>query len=115
MKLVELLKEIKINTPGRQILWGKDEQGRFTELIKIQGFKTTQEALDKINQLLGSKGEDDEYYMSYHHYITLINPRYAYLADDGQITFVKDLSEFGDSYTTEEDWRVVEWSKELPF
>jgi hypothetical protein len=115
MKLTDILNEIKVVPGGRQILWGRDEQGRFTELVKLRGFKTPQEALDKINQLLGLKEEGDKYYMNVPYYNDVINPTYAYLAGDGDTTFVKDLSEFGDSYTTEEGWSVVEWSKEPPF
>jgi hypothetical protein len=113
MKLTDILNEIKVTPGGRQILWGRDEYGRFTELVKIQGFKTAQEALDKINQLLGLKEEEDKYYMR-DYYITVINPAYAYLASDGDTTFVKDLSEFGRDYETEEGWKVDEWSKQPP-
>jgi hypothetical protein len=113
MKLTDILNEIKIVPGSRQILWGMNDNNRFTELVKIQGFKTTQEALDKINQLLGLKEEEDKYYMR-DYYITVINPAYAYLASDGDTTFVKDLSEFGRDYETEEGWKVDEWSKQPP-
>jgi hypothetical protein len=113
MKLTDILNEIKIVPGSRQILWGMNDNNRFTELVKIQGFKTTQEALDKINQLLGLKEEEDKYYMR-DHYITVINPVYAYLAGDGNTTFVKDLSEFSGNYNTEEGWRVANWSKQPP-
>jgi hypothetical protein len=108
MKLTDILNEIKVVPGGKQILWGYNSSGKFTELAKLRGFKTPQEALDKINQALPneepyelSSGEND--------------PSYAYLSDDGQVTFVKDLSEFSEGYDTEDSWGVDEWSKEPPF
>ena len=108
IKLSNLIKEIKVNKPGKSILWGKDNNGRFTELVKLQGFSTSQEALDKINQLLNLEDEPYEEieYVSY--------PLYAYLSGDGQVTFVKDLSEFGVDYQTEEGWGVDKWSENPP-
>ena len=112
IKLSNLIKEIKVNKPGTHILWGRDNDGRFTELVKLQGFSTSQEALDRINKLLNLEDEpygayyDDQKYVSY--------PSYAYLSDDGQVTFVKDLSEFGVDYQTEEGWGVNEWSVKPP-
>jgi hypothetical protein len=103
-----LLSEIKINKPGTSILWGRDNDGRFTELVKLQGFSTSQEALDRINKLLNLEDEpyEEMEYVSY--------PSYAYLSGDGQVTFVKDLSEFGVGYETEEGWGVKEWSVKPP-
>ena len=109
MKLTDLLKEIVIKSPGRSILWGRNGDGHFTELVKLRGFSTAQEALDEINKLLGYNDEDgfglDQ---------GVDNPSYAYLSGDGQVTFVKDLSEFGRGYETEEGWGVNEWSKNPP-
>lgn len=111
MKLTKLLKEIKITTPGKTILWGYTSNGRFTELVKLRGFRTSQEALDKINELLGYRyNDEDGYYTS----DSIDNPSYAYLADDGQVSFVKSLSEFSGNWETEEDWRVNKWSKNPP-
>jgi hypothetical protein len=114
MKLIQILKEIKINTPGRSILFGIDESGRFTELVKLRGFKTAQEALDAINKIL----KEDHYLNEFTQLIK--DPSYAYLASNGESTFVKDLSYFGRGnngmyYTTEEDWGVVDWSPSFPY
>jgi len=112
IKLSNLIKEIKVNKPGTSILWGRNNNGRFTELVKLQGFSTSQEALDRINKLLNLEDKpysayyDDQEYVSY--------PLYAYLSGDGQVTFVKDLSEFGVGYQTEESWNVNEWSVKPP-
>ena len=107
IKLSNLIKEIEVGMGGRSILWGKDKDGRFTELVKLQGFSTSQEALDEINEFFDLEYEEieDEPY---------VNPSYAYLAGDGQATFVKDLSEFSDNYQTEEGWGITEWSKNPP-
>ena len=110
MKLTEILKEIKVNPPGRTILWGMDSQGRFTELVKLEGFSTAQKALDEINKLFNYKS--DNYYLLDSN---INNPSYAYLANDGQVAFVKDLSEFEEDYRTEADWGVNKWSKNFPF
>jgi hypothetical protein len=107
MKLTDLLKEIVIKPPGRSILWGMTDDNRFTELVKLNGFKTSQEALDEINTAFPN---EDPYELESDAY----NPSYAYLAGDGRVTFVKDLSEFGRGYETEEGWGVDEWSKNPP-
>jgi hypothetical protein len=103
MKLIQILKEIKIKIPGKSILWGIDGNGKFAELVKLRGFNTAQEALDAINKIL-----KDDYYLN--EFTQIKDPSYAYLASDGEATFVKDLSYFGIGYTTEEGWGVVDWS-----
>jgi hypothetical protein len=109
MKLIQILKEIKINTPGKSVLFGIGENGRFTELVKLRGFKTAQEALDAINKIL-----KEDYYLN--EFTQLIkDPSYAYLSSDGEAIFVKDLSHFGVNYTTEEGWGVVDWSSSFPY
>jgi hypothetical protein len=109
IKLSNLLNEIEVGMGGRSILWGKDKDGRFTWLVKLQGFSTSQEALDEINELLNLK--DGPYYIDS---FTPDNPSYAYLAGDGEVSFVEDLSEFSGDYQTEEGWGVTEWSKDPP-
>jgi len=110
------LNEIEVRMGGRSILWGRDNNGRFTDLIKLNGFKTSQEALDEINELLNS--EDDPYYIDESDIPD--NPLYCYLAGDGGVyaykraSFVNNLSEFGVSYNTEEGWGVTQWSKDPP-
>lgn len=108
MKLIQILKEIKVNTPGKSILFGIDGDGKFTELVKLRGFKTSQEALDAINKIL-----KEDYHLN--EFTQTEDPSYAYLASDGEATFVKDLSYFGIGYITEEGWGVNEWSPEPPF
>ncbi len=112
MKLINLLKEIKIIEPGKSILWGYNSFGEFMELVKLRGFKTSQEALDKINQTF----PDEDPFEIESHQINMNNPSYAYLADDGQVAFVEDLSEFGagSGYDTEEGWGIDEWSNQPP-
>ena len=108
MKLIQILKEIKIKVPGRSILWGIDANGRFTELVKLRGFKTSQEALDAVNKIL-----KEDYHLN--EFTQIEDPSYVYLSSDGEATFVKNLSYFGIGYTTEEGWGVNEWSPEPPF
>ena len=112
MKLIDLLKEIKINTPGKSILWGMDNQGRFTELVKLKGFKTPQEASDAINKVFVVPDYEEDPIENYQ--ININNPSYAYLDGGGGIRFVKDLSEFGRGYETEEGWGITKWSTEPP-
>jgi len=108
MKLIQILKEIKINIPGKSILWGIDGNGRFTELVKLRGFKTAQEALNAINKIL-----KEDYHLN--EFTQIEDPSYVYLSGDGEATFVKDLSFFGVNYITEEGWGVVDWSPNSPF
>jgi len=111
MKLTELLKEIKVNPPGRTILWGMDDQGYFTELVKLKGFSTAQEALDEINKAFP---DEDPYHLD-EDAKTVSNPSYIYLANDGEaFPSAKDLSAFDEMYQTEESWKVAEWSKNPP-
>jgi hypothetical protein len=107
IKLSNLLKEIEVGIGGRSILWGYNDYDEFMELVKIDGFATSQEALDEINKLYPW---EDPYELG----TSVDYPLYAYLAGDGQVTFVNDLSEFSDSYHTEEGWGVTEWSKNPP-
>ena len=109
IKLTNLLKEIEVGMGGKSVLWGIDNNGHFTELTKLKGFRTSQEALDEINKLLNL--EDNSYYIDQ---FTPDNPSYAYLAGDGEVSFVEDLSEFNDNYNTEEGWGVTQWSKDPP-
>ena len=112
IKLTNLLKEIRIIEPRRSILWGMDNRGRFTELVKLKGFKTPQEALDKINQAFPDKNP----YELFEPFSDKNNPSYAYLSGDGSVSFVQDLSEFDteSGYDTEEGWGVDEWSNQPP-
>jgi len=110
VKLIDLLKEIKINPPGRSILWGYNDYDEFMELVKLKGFKTLQEALDAINKAF----PDEDPYEIESYQININNPSYAYLDGGGGITFVKDLSEWGRGYGTEEGWGVTKWSTEPP-
>ena len=118
MKLTQILNEIQINTPGRRVLWGMNDNNQFTELVKVQGFPTTQAALDEINRLLDLNDEEDQYYMDDQYSIPMKGPMYAYLPDDGDTVFTEDLSIFGDDhgngYQTEEDWRVTKWTTNPP-
>jgi hypothetical protein len=113
VKLIELLKEIQVIPPGKGILWGWNANGYFTELAKLRGFKTSQEALDEINKILGLDVEGEYPYWTNSH---IDNPSYVYLSDDGQVEFTKDLSSFGtgSGYDTEEGWGVAEWSTKPP-
>jgi hypothetical protein len=110
IKLSNLIKEIKVNKPGTSILWGYNDFDEFMELVKLKGFKTPQKALDEINKLL----KEDEPYYTWEDVPPPDNPSYAYLAGDGQVTFVKDISEFGVSYETEEGWGITQWSEDPP-
>jgi hypothetical protein len=112
IKLSNLIKEIEVGMGGRSILWGSDNGGRFIELVKLQGFSTSQEALDRINELYNEL-YPDEYY-PYELSKSVEYPSYVYLSGGGQATFVKDLSEFSVGYQTEEDWGVTKWSKNPP-
>jgi hypothetical protein len=107
IKLSNLLKEIEEGMGGKSVLWGYNDYDEFMELIKLQGFSTSQEALDEINELYPW---EDPYELG----TSVDYPSYAYLSGDGQVTFVKDLSEFSDNYQTEEGWGVTKWSKDPP-
>ena len=92
-----------------------NDNNRFTELVKVQYFPTTQAALDEINRLLGLDREEDQYYMDNFQYnIPMEGPMYCYLSGDGDTVFTEDLSIFGDGYQTEEDWGVTNWTTKPP-
>ena len=114
MKLVQILNEISINLPGRRVLWGMDDNNRFTELIKVQGFSTTQDALDEINRLFGLDDEVDKYYMDDQYNMPIKGPMYCYLTGDGGVIFLEDLSLFDPPYRTEEGWGVTNWTTKPP-
>lgn len=115
MKLTEILKEIVVNPPGRSILWGMIENGGFAGLVKLNGFKTSQEALNKINAIFPNKNPYEFESEIYGFKSDVDNPSYAYLSSgDGTAAFVKDLSEFNEGFQTEEDWGIDKWSKNPP-
>lgn len=109
------LYEIKVNQPGRRVLWGVDDNNRFTELVKVQGFPTTQAALDEINKLLGLDDEVDQYYMDDQYNMPMKGLMYCHLSGDGDTSFTEDLYTFGDDFQTEEDWGVTKWTEQIPF
>jgi hypothetical protein len=109
------LYEIKVNQPGRRVLWGVDDNNRFTELVKVQGFPTTQAALDEINRLLDLDDEVDQYYMDDQYNMPMKGLMYCHLSGDGDTSFTEDLYTFGLNYQTEEDWGVTKWTEQVPF
>ena len=111
MKLIVLLKEIQVVPPRKDVLWGWNADSNFTGLVKVRGFKTSQEALDKINKILKLDIEG-KYPYKMDSYVD--NPSYVYLSDDGRAVFVKDLSSFYEGWKTEEDWGVAEWLIKSP-
>jgi hypothetical protein len=113
MKLTELLKEIQVVSPGRSILWGMKKNNKFSGLVKIRGFKTSQEALDEINKILGLD-KNSEYEAYNQENFPIPSQTYIYFSGDGLIDFSQDLSSFSEGYNTEEDWGVVEWSTKPP-
>jgi hypothetical protein len=98
------LNEVKIAKPGRRLLYGFNERGRWTELIKAEGFKTKGEILDQINKDFGR----DEYPL----YIdrpdeetdSVPNPCYVYVTGDGQVYFQGNFN-----FDSEEEWKVEKW------
>jgi hypothetical protein len=113
MKLIELLKEIQVTTPGRSILWGMEKNGKFSYLAKIRGFKTSQEALDEINKILGLD-ENSEYEAYNQKNSPLPFQTYIHFSPDGTIDFIPDLSAIEEPWNTEEGWKIDEWSKQPP-
>lgn len=89
------------------------DDNQFTELVKVQGFPTTQEALDEINRLL-NLDEEDEFYTHNRYLTPMTGPMYAYLSGDGYTVFLKDLSSFDPDFQTEEGWMVTDWSTKPP-
>jgi len=110
IKLSNLLSEIEVRMGGKSLLWGYNDYDEFMELVKLNGFKNSQEALDEINKLYP---HDDPYYID-GDIFSSDYPLYAYLIDDGRVKFVDDLSEFGDNYNTEESWGITKWSEDPP-
>ena len=114
MKLTDLLKEIQVISPGKSILWGRNGNNHFTGLVKLKGFKTSQEALDEINKILKLDLDGESPYEIRSGIDDIDYPLYVYLSDDGEASFVKDLSSFSENFNTEYDWGVAEWSTKPP-
>jgi len=113
IRLTNILAEIKVNDPGQQILFGLKNDGSWTELVKIKGYSDSKKALEKINKLFNLYG-DDAFYSSWMQTPKLNNIAYAYLAGDGDVSFVNSLSDFSPGFQTEEGWGVAEWSTKAP-
>jgi hypothetical protein len=115
IRLTNILAEIKVNDPGQQILFGLNDGDYFTSLIKIIGYKTQKEVIEKMNKLYGLNKEDG-FSSTNEQPLTLNNPAYAYIFDDGimNIEFTNSLNAFPPDYRTEEEWGVAEWSTKAP-
>jgi hypothetical protein len=119
VKLVDILNEIKVIPSGRQILWGETETGRFTELVKIRGYRTYQQVENAINQALNLPNDTTTKYkldVNYTPEAQIPNENYVYIIPDGVLVVVDSLSKFGtdSGYDTEEGWGVAEWVKQPP-
>jgi hypothetical protein len=119
MKLTDILNEIKIVPGSRQILWGMNDNNRFTELVKIKGYRTYQQVEDAINQALNLPNDTTtkfELDVKYTPEDQIPNENYVYIVPDGVLIVVDSLSKFGtgSGYDTEEGWRVANWSKQSP-
>jgi len=76
---------------------------KFTELIRITDFDSTEHCLEVIN-LFFNVDPDYPYYTKD---TNEKNYEYVYLTGDGQACFVEQLTEFSESYQDEKSWGVV--------
>jgi len=79
----------------------------FTELIKIEDFTTIEDCLKIINDYFL---EDDDDCLYETDDIEEKDYKYAYISQDGSVTFVESLDEFSESRKTEEAWDVDFWT-----
>jgi len=87
-----------------------DNTAQFTELIRITNFTNIEECLQIINKHFLSPHElataepedlfytDDQDGKEY---------KYCHIAGDGNVSFVVDLNEYSEGYTSEQKWNVV--------
>lgn len=121
IKLRDIYNEIKVNQPGKFILFGYNNRNIWTQLVKVQGYKSKKEALYDVNKLIFQDrpnvnqlyweimGNENNTYKG-----DKIPFNYMYLEDDGDVVFANSLPEFGPGYQTEEGWNIKEWLRTPP-
>ena len=90
-----------------------DKNGQYTELFRIIDFTSIEECLQRINEHFISPyelatAEPSDLFYADVEFCEGKNYKYCYVAGDGQVAFVEDLSEFSEGYNTEEEWKVTD-------
>jgi len=101
----EILSEITIVNPNKKFLFGVDKEGIWNELIKLERYENSDDALNDINDFFGYVG--DECY--YNEGDLMKNPKYVYLSDDGQALFTIDFSNFSEYGDNLDKWNIDKW------
>ena len=103
-KMMAVLNEAEdFKVGGMKIFDLKDENGKSTELFKIENFSSVEDAINMLNKYY-NVGEDEADSLYTKDKGTGYN--YVYVANDGSTRFVKSLEEFSGKYKTLEGWRV---------
>jgi hypothetical protein len=104
-KMLAVLNEAEDFKVGEMKIFDlKDENGKSTELFKIENFSSVEDAINMLNKYY-NVGEDevDSFYTNE----TGTGYNYVYIASDGSTRFVKSLEEFSGKYKTLEGWGVA--------